>query len=92
MNEKKNTTTIRVSKETHKILTDMGKKGQTYDEVIKKAIEHNKRIIELSEETIENLRNWIIYEGVKKGIKNINDAVEYLLKEYMIESAEQEEE
>jgi hypothetical protein len=35
-------TTIQISKETRDELADMGKKGETYDEIIKKLIQHVK--------------------------------------------------
>ncbi|WXG46490.1 MAG: hypothetical protein WED05_07515 [Candidatus Atabeyarchaeum deiterrae] len=36
-------TTIQISKETREILADMGKKGDTYDIIIKKLIEMVKK-------------------------------------------------
>jgi len=37
--EKTEITTIQISKETREKLVDMGKKGETYDDIIKKLIE-----------------------------------------------------
>jgi predicted CopG family antitoxin len=37
--EKTEITTIQISKETREKLADMGKKGETYDDIIKKLIE-----------------------------------------------------
>jgi len=39
MKPRKKTTTIRVSKETQSMLKDIGKKGETYDDVIRRLIE-----------------------------------------------------
>jgi predicted CopG family antitoxin len=41
--EKTEATTIQVSKETREKLADMGKKGETYDEIINKLIETAKK-------------------------------------------------
>jgi hypothetical protein len=35
-------TTIQIAKETRDELADLGKKGETYDEIIKKLIQHMK--------------------------------------------------
>jgi predicted CopG family antitoxin len=35
-------TTIQISKETRDELAEMGKKGETYDEIIQKLIQHMK--------------------------------------------------
>lgn len=39
---KEDITTIQVSKETREELKNLGKKGQTYDEIIQKLVRHAK--------------------------------------------------
>jgi len=41
--EKNEATTIQVSKETREMLMEMGKKGETYDIIIKRLIETAKK-------------------------------------------------
>jgi predicted CopG family antitoxin len=43
MQDKEKITTIQISKETRDELKELGKKGETYDEVIKKLLEHAKK-------------------------------------------------
>ena len=38
MENNNDATTIKLSKETHKKLTDIGKKGETYDEIVLRLI------------------------------------------------------
>ena len=40
--KKENITSIQISRETKKMLDDLGKKGETYEEIILRLIEHYK--------------------------------------------------
>jgi len=41
--------TLKISEEAHRCLTDCGRKGETYDEIIKRLVDHYKEYKELGD-------------------------------------------
>ena len=56
------TTSIRISKQTHKLLTNLACKNQSYDNLINEILDKNEELIDLNEikgEYEEHLKNII---------------------------------
>ena len=75
-----NATTIRISKETHKRLTNLARKNQSYDNLINEILDKNEELLDLNEinekyeEHLNNIlqkNNFIEYETTKDFIKDM---------------------
>lgn len=77
--------TIQVSDEVHKILTDMGSKKQSYNDIIYSLIQKNKVMEEFSEEEaqyynecIEKLENEDYSDTYKIKLEDLDDKLDEL--------------
>ena len=73
-------TSIRISKQTHKRLTDMARKNQSYDNLINEILDKNEELLDLNkikeeyEEHLENIieeSNFNKYENDEDFIKSM---------------------
>lgn len=70
-------TSIRISKQTHKRLTDLARKNQSYDNLINEILDKNEELLDLNEikdEYEEHLEN-IIKENNFKEYKSDEDFI-----------------